>query len=83
MWWGGEGVWSTPLTIMNSKVLLEHKPNLTWRTNRRLNMLNLANMGWHMAAQIVQIFLLHLNYLQEDLDRLAEPGRGNGPEKDS
>ena len=40
-------------------------------------------MGWHMAAQIVQIFLLHLNYLQEDLDRLAEPGRGNGPEKDS
>ena len=46
-------------------------------------MLNLSNMGWHMAAQIVQIFLLNLNYLHEDLDRLAEPGHGNGPVKDS
>ena len=42
------------------------------------SILVIANLGWHMAAQIVRLLLFHFNNILSDLDKIAEPGRGAG-----
>ena len=61
------------LTLLHSV-----RRTVTTLINFLSSILVLANLGWHMAAQIVRLLLFHFNQILADLDRLAEPGRGAG-----